>query len=99
MQANFPRWVLTGGLGGMGGAQPLAATMDGLCMLAVEVSQERIDARLRTKYLDVQAASLDEALAAITEACRQVRQPLDAGIHRTGQRCFRWPLRQRRGCI
>lgn len=61
-------WVLTGGLGGMGGAQPLAATMAGYCMLAVEVDESRIDFRLRTRYLDHKATSLDEALALINEA-------------------------------
>ncbi len=63
-----PRWILTAGLGGMGGAQPLAATMAGVSMLAVECRQSRIDMRLRTGYLDRQAASLDEALAMIREA-------------------------------
>src|SRR5215212_2017871 len=57
------RWILTGGLGGMGGAQPLAATMAGFSMLAVECDETRIDFRLRTRYLDRKAASLDEALA------------------------------------
>ncbi|WP_258240840.1 urocanate hydratase [Pseudidiomarina homiensis] len=62
------RWVLTGGLGGMGGAQPLAATMAGYCMLAVEVDESRIDFRLRTRYLDHKATSLDEALELINAA-------------------------------
>lgn len=62
------RWVLTGGLGGMGGAQPLAATMAGYCMLAVEVDESRIDFRLRTRYLDHKATSLDEALELIENA-------------------------------
>tara|TARA_Y100001973_G_scaffold47555_1_gene70839 strand:- start:194 stop:1870 length:1677 start_codon:yes stop_codon:yes gene_type:complete len=62
------RWILTGGLGGMGGAQPLAATMAGYCMLAVEVDESRIDFRLRTRYLDHKATSLDEALALINDA-------------------------------
>lgn len=62
------RWILTGGLGGMGGAQPLAATMAGFSMLAVEVDQERIDFRLRTGYLDEQAASLSEALDRLEQA-------------------------------
>ena len=57
------RWILTAGLGGMGGAQPLAATMAGASMLAIECRQSRIDMRLRTRYLDRQAGSLDEALA------------------------------------
>src|SRR5436309_9437495 len=59
------RWILTGGLGGMGGAQPLAATMAGFSLLAVECDETRIDARLRTRYLDKKAASLDEALALV----------------------------------
>src|SRR5437763_12079077 len=57
------KWILTGGLGGMGGAQPLAATMAGFSLLAVECDESRIEARLRTRYLDRKAASLDEALA------------------------------------
>ena len=62
------RWILTAGLGGMGGAQPLAATMAGASMLAIECRQSRIDMRLRTKYLDRQARDLDEALALVQEA-------------------------------
>ncbi len=62
------KWILTGGLGGMGGAQPLAATMAGASMLAVECDETRIDFRLRTRYLDAKAASLDEALHIIAEA-------------------------------
>ena len=56
------KWVLTGGLGGMGGAQPLAATMAGFSLLAVECDESRIEARLRTRYLDRKAATLDEAI-------------------------------------
>lgn len=59
------KWILTGGLGGMGGAQPLAATMAGASMLAVECDPKRIQRRLETRYLDVQANDLDEALAII----------------------------------
>lgn len=59
------KWILTGGLGGMGGAQPLAAAMAGSCCLAVECNPESIDFRLRTRYLDEKAESLDEALALI----------------------------------
>ncbi len=59
------RWILTAGLGGMGGAQPLAATFAGACSLTVECQQSSIDFRLRTRYLDKQAASLDEALQMI----------------------------------
>jgi len=62
------KWILTGGLGGMGGAQPLAATMAGYCMLAVEVDESRIDYRLQTGYLDKKATNLDDALAMIHEA-------------------------------
>jgi urocanate hydratase len=59
------RWILTAGLGGMGGAQPLAATFAGACSLNIECQQSRIDFRLRTHYLDKQAKDLDEALALI----------------------------------
>ncbi len=61
------RWILTGGLGGMGGAQPLAAVMAGACCLAVECNPDSIDFRLRTRYLDEKAESLDEALAMIEQ--------------------------------
>ncbi|ENQ09055.1 urocanate hydratase [Brucella abortus] len=59
------RWILTGGLGGMGGAQPLAAVMAGACCLAVECDETRADFRLRTRYVDKKTHSLDEALAKI----------------------------------
>lgn len=59
------KWILTGGLGGMGGAQPLAAVMSGACCLAVECNPESIDFRLRTKYVDEKAETLDEALEMI----------------------------------
>jgi urocanate hydratase len=59
------RWILTGGLGGMGGAQPLAAVFAGACCLAVECDETRIDFRLRTRYVDEKAKTLDEALALI----------------------------------
>ena len=59
------RWILTGGLGGMGGAQPLAAVMAGACCLAVECDETRADFRLRTRYVDEKTHSLDEALAMI----------------------------------
>ncbi|MCO7227143.1 urocanate hydratase [Pleionea sp. CnH1-48] len=65
------KWILTGGLGGMGGAQPLAAVMAGACMLAVECDETRIDKRLETRYLDKKAYTLDEALKMITEACEK----------------------------
>jgi len=59
------RWILTAGLGGMGGAQPLAAAMAGACSLNIECQQSRIDMRLRTRYLDEQATDLDDALERI----------------------------------
>ena len=59
------KWFLTSGLGGMGGAQPLAATMAGASLIAVECQPSRIEMRLRTKYLDAQAAHIDEALKMI----------------------------------
>jgi len=60
------KWILTGGLGGMGGAQPLAAAMAGACCLAVECNPESIDFRIRTNYLDERADTLDEALDLIS---------------------------------
>jgi len=59
------RWILTAGLGGMGGAQPLAASLAGACSLNIECQQSRIDMRLRTRYVDEQATDLDDALARI----------------------------------
>lgn len=73
------RWFLTAGLGGMGGAQPLAATMAGASMLAIECSPSRIEMRLRTRYLDRQAASLDEALELIEQSSR-ARKPVSIGL-------------------
>ena len=67
------RWILTGGLGGMGGAQPLAATMAGYCMLAVECDETRIDKRLSSGYLDHKVKDLDQALAMIEAAIREGR--------------------------
>jgi urocanate hydratase len=64
------KWILTAGLGGMGGAQPLAATMAGASMLAIECRPERIAKRLQTKYLDLEARSLDEALEILARAAR-----------------------------
>src|SRR5918995_742061 len=64
------RWILTGGLGGMGGAQPLAATMAGASCLAVECQPSRIEMRLRTGYVDQRADTLDDALAIIDKACK-----------------------------
>src|SRR5690606_2532193 len=59
------RWILTAGLGGMGGAQPLAASLAGACSLNIECQQSRIDFRLKTRYVDEQASGLDDALARI----------------------------------
>ncbi len=73
------RWILTAGLGGMGGAQPLAATMAGFSMLAVECDESRIDFRLRTGYVDRKATSLDEAMQFIEES-RGARKPVSVGL-------------------
>src|ERR1700751_324184 len=73
------RWILTGGLGGMGGAQPLAATMAGAALLAVECQPSRIEKRIETGYLDRWTKSLDEALALIGEACA-AKRPLSVGL-------------------
>ena len=61
------RWILTAGLGGMGGAQPLAASFSGACSLNIECQQSSIDFRLRTRYLDKQAANLDQALEMLAQ--------------------------------
>jgi urocanate hydratase len=61
------RWILTAGLGGMGGAQPLAASLAGACSLNIECQQSRIDMRLKTRYVDEQATDLDDALARIAK--------------------------------
>jgi urocanate hydratase len=61
------KWILTGGLGGMGGAQPLAAVFAGACCLAVECDESRIDFRLRTRYVDAKATTLDKALGLIQQ--------------------------------
>jgi len=65
------RWILTAGLGGMGGAQTLAATMAGASCLAIECQPSRIEMRLKTGYVDVQAKDLDDALAIINKACAE----------------------------
>ncbi|HXD06348.1 MAG TPA: urocanate hydratase, partial [Burkholderiaceae bacterium] len=67
------RWILSAGLGGMGGAQPLAASFAGACSLIVECQQSRIDFRLKTRYLDEQATSLDDALDRIERYTQQGR--------------------------
>ncbi|MGE0422868.1 MAG: urocanate hydratase [Reyranellaceae bacterium] len=73
------RWILTAGLGGMGGAQPLAAVMAGASCLAIECQPSRIEMRLRTRYLDTQARDLDEALSIIERSCRD-RKPVSVGL-------------------
>jgi urocanate hydratase len=73
------RWILTAGLGGMGGAQPLAATMAGTSCLAIECQPSRIEKRLKTGYLDRMTASLDEALAIIEQSCRE-KKPVSVGL-------------------
>lgn len=73
------RWILTGGLGGMGGAQTLAGTMAGASVLAVECDLNRIKKRLKTKYLDRYTDNLDEALDWINESC-QKKQPMSVAI-------------------
>jgi urocanate hydratase len=73
------RLLLTAGLGGMGGAQPLAATMNGAVMIAVEVDRARIQRRLETRYLDAMTESLDEALARAREA-QAAGRPLSIGL-------------------
>ncbi|MGQ0544385.1 MAG: urocanate hydratase [Betaproteobacteria bacterium] len=70
------KWILTAGLGGMGGAQPLAATMAGASMLAIECDPERIEMRLRTGYLDKRASTLDEALHVL----KNTTQPISVGL-------------------
>ena len=73
------RWVLTAGLGGMGGAQPLAAAFAGAACLAVECDRERIESRIRTGYLDEQASDLDEALGMVTRWTER-RQARSVGL-------------------
>jgi urocanate hydratase len=73
------KWILTAGLGGMGGAQPLAATMAGASCLAVECQASRIEMRLKTRYVDVRADTLDEALAIIDKS-RAEKKPVSVGL-------------------
>jgi urocanate hydratase len=73
------KWILTAGLGGMGGAQPLAATMAGVSLLAIECQPSRLEMRLKTRYLDRQAHDLDNALALISDACAK-RRPVSVGL-------------------
>ncbi|GAA0625669.1 urocanate hydratase [Brevundimonas kwangchunensis] len=73
------KWILTAGLGGMGGAQTLAATMAGASCLAIECQRSRIEMRLRTRYLDVMAESLDEALELLNKSLED-KKPISIGL-------------------
>jgi urocanate hydratase len=73
------KWILTAGLGGMGGAQTLAATMAGASCLAIECRPSSIEFRLRTKYVDVQAKDLDDALAIIARSCAE-KKPISVAL-------------------
>lgn len=73
------KWILTAGLGGMGGAQPLAATMAGASILAIECDKNRIEKRIETRYLDKYTDNLDEALAWIESACKE-KKPVSVGL-------------------
>ncbi|QCQ98776.1 urocanate hydratase [Brevundimonas sp. SGAir0440] len=73
------KWILTAGLGGMGGAQPLAATMAGASCITIECQRSRIEFRLRTRYVDVMAETLDEALALLQQSFRD-KKPLSIGL-------------------
>ena len=88
------RWILTAGLGGMGGAQPLAAVMAGASCLAVECQPSRIEMRLRTGYLDHSTDDLDTALAMIERSCAD-RKPISVGL--LGNACDVLPELLRRG--
>jgi len=90
------KWILTAGLGGMGGAQPLAATMAGASMLAVECDVTHIQKRLATGYCDAIASTLDEALDQIREACN-LGQPISIGL--LGNAAEVYPELVRRGVI
>jgi urocanate hydratase len=90
------RWILTGGLGGMGGAQPLAAVFAGACMLAVECQPSRIEKRLETGYLDLKAESLDEALAIIQRAAAE-KKAISVGLLGNAAEVF--PELVRRGVV
>src|SRR2546422_10840556 len=90
------KWILTAGLGGMGGAQPLAATMAGASMLGVECDATRIQKRLDTGYCDAIASTLDEALDQIREACN-LGQPLSIGL--LGNAAEIYPELVRRGIM
>jgi urocanate hydratase len=88
------KWILTAGLGGMGGAQPLAAVFAGASMLAVECQPSRIEMRLKTGYLDATAKTLDEALAMIERSCAE-KTPMSVGLLGNAAEIF--PALVRRG--
>ena len=90
------RWILTAGLGGMGGAQPLAATMNDACCLAVEVDPARVRRRLETRYVDRATASLDEALGWVRAACAK-GEVLSVGLE--GNAADVYPELVRRGVL
>ncbi len=73
------KWILTAGLGGMGGAQPLAGVLAGASVLAIECQESRIDFRLRTRYLDYKTYNIDEALEMIQQACER-REAISVGL-------------------
>ena len=73
------KFLLTAGLGGMGGAQPLAATMNGAAFLGVEVDKTRLEKRIETGYLDVMTDNLDEALKLVLDA-KKSKTPLSVGL-------------------
>jgi len=81
------KWILTGGLGGMGGAQPLAATMAGASMLAVECQPSRIERRLETRYLDRKAETIEEAMA-ILEDAKKTGKAVSVGLHGNAAEVF-----------
>ncbi len=90
------RWILTGGLGGMGGAQPLAGVFAGACVLAVECQPSSIEKRLETKYLDHRADDLDTALGMIRAACAE-RRAISVGLLGNAAEVF--PELVRRGVV
>ena len=93
------KWILTAGLGGMGGAQPLAATLAGACSLNIECQQKRIDMRLRTRYVDEQATDLDDALARIAKVHGGGRGQVDrAAGQRGGNPAADGRMRRASGC-
>ncbi|MCH9031245.1 MAG: urocanate hydratase, partial [candidate division Zixibacteria bacterium] len=90
------KWILTGGMGGMGGAQPLAATLNGTSLLCVEVDQARINRRLKIGYCDLKVNSLDKALKLINESLKS-GQPISIGL--VGNCAEVFPEIHRRGIV